>query len=80
MQRGFHARSHFVAILTRGETPESAKILATAAANLKTAILTSLGELMGTPPAEFLEKRYRRFRLFGTPGQQPAVSDAGEGV
>jgi acetyl-CoA carboxylase carboxyl transferase alpha subunit len=49
-----------------------------AATNLKTAIITSLQELLGIAPAELLEQRYQRFRMFGTPGQQPVLSTTGE--
>jgi acetyl-CoA carboxylase alpha subunit len=50
----------------------------TAAANLKTAIITSLRELLGIAPADLLEQRYQRFRMYGTPGQQPVLSPTGE--
>jgi acetyl-CoA carboxylase carboxyl transferase subunit beta len=50
----------------------------TAAANLKTAIITSLHELLGVAPADLLEQRYQRFRMYGTPGQQPVLSPTGE--
>ena len=36
--------------------------------------LELLGELLGTPPDELLERRYDRFRRFGTPGRQPILS------
>jgi acetyl-CoA carboxylase carboxyl transferase alpha subunit len=51
-----------------------------AAANLKTAIITYLGELLKLSPDQLLEERYQRFRLFGTPGQQPVLSETGESV
>jgi acetyl-CoA carboxylase carboxyl transferase subunit beta len=51
---------------------------ATAAANLKAAIITSLRALLGVPPDQLVEKRYRRFRVFGTPGQQSVLSQTGE--
>jgi acetyl-CoA carboxylase carboxyl transferase subunit beta len=44
------------------------------AANVKAAILASLGDLLGVPPDELLERRYDRFRKFGTPGRQPTLS------
>jgi acetyl-CoA carboxylase carboxyl transferase alpha subunit/acetyl-CoA carboxylase carboxyl transferase beta subunit len=50
----------------------------TAAANLKTAIVSSLRELLGVPSAELLERRYDRFRAFGTPGRQPILPATGE--
>jgi acyl-CoA carboxylase subunit beta len=43
------------------------------AANLKTALVESLRELLPLPPADLLEKRYDRFRKFGTPGVQPVL-------
>jgi acetyl-CoA carboxylase carboxyl transferase subunit beta len=46
---------------------------AAAAANVKAAIVTNLRELLGVPPAELLERRYSRFRAFGTAGQQPVL-------
>jgi acetyl-CoA carboxylase carboxyl transferase subunit beta len=47
----------------------------TAAANLKTAIVSSLNELLSRSPGELLEARYARFRRFGTPGQQPVLAE-----
>jgi acetyl-CoA carboxylase carboxyl transferase subunit beta len=44
------------------------------AANLKAAIVTSLRDLVGLPTDELLERRYDRFRKFGTPGRQPTLS------
>jgi acetyl-CoA carboxylase carboxyl transferase alpha subunit/acetyl-CoA carboxylase carboxyl transferase beta subunit len=44
-----------------------------AARNLKTAIVTSLRELVDLPPEELVAKRYDRFRMFGTPGVQPVL-------
>lgn len=44
-----------------------------AAENVKTAIVSSLAELLGLGRAELLERRYARFRKFGTPGQQPVL-------
>lgn len=46
---------------------------ATAAANLKTAIVSSLRELLGDTPEQLLKQRYDRFRAFGTPGLQPTL-------
>jgi acyl-CoA carboxylase subunit beta len=40
-----------------------------AAANVKTAIVSTLRELLDTPTEELLERRYDRFRKFGAPGQ-----------
>ncbi|HZI90653.1 MAG TPA: acetyl-CoA carboxylase carboxyltransferase subunit alpha [Thermoleophilaceae bacterium] len=47
---------------------------ATAGANLKTALVTTLGELLGKSPDELLEQRYERFRKFGAPGRQPVLA------
>jgi acetyl-CoA carboxylase alpha subunit len=44
-----------------------------AARNLKTAIITSLHELVGLPPEELVAKRYDRFRMFGDPTGQPVI-------
>jgi acyl-CoA carboxylase subunit beta len=44
-----------------------------AAANVKTAIVSALDELLRLSTGELLERRYRRFRLFGTPGEQPVL-------
>ena len=44
-----------------------------AARNLKTAIVTSLRELIDLPAEELVAKRYDRFRMFGTPGVQPLL-------
>jgi acetyl-CoA carboxylase carboxyl transferase alpha subunit/acetyl-CoA carboxylase carboxyl transferase beta subunit len=44
-----------------------------AAANLKTALVESLRELLPLSPEELLEQRYERFRMFGTPGRQPTL-------
>ena len=45
----------------------------TTAANLKTALVQTLSELLPLSPEALLEKRYDRFRRFGTPGQQPVL-------
>ena len=45
----------------------------TTAANLKTALVESLRELLPLSPDELLERRYERFRMFGTPGRQPVL-------
>jgi acetyl-CoA carboxylase alpha subunit len=50
----------------------------TTAADLKTAIVNSFRELLGVPAAELLERRYDRFRAFGTPGLQPVLPATGE--
>jgi acetyl-CoA carboxylase carboxyl transferase alpha subunit/acetyl-CoA carboxylase carboxyl transferase beta subunit len=42
----------------------------TTAANLKTALVESLRELLPLSADELLERRYDRFRRFGAPGQQ----------
>jgi acyl-CoA carboxylase subunit beta len=44
-----------------------------AAANLQAAIVQSLGELLGLAQDELLAQRYKRFRGFGTAGQQPTL-------
>jgi acetyl-CoA carboxylase carboxyl transferase subunit beta len=46
---------------------------AATAANLKTALVETLGELLGLDGDELLERRYDRFRLFGAPGRQPVL-------
>jgi acyl-CoA carboxylase subunit beta len=43
------------------------------AANLKEALVTCLNELLPMPTDDLLEARYRRFRAFGAPGQQPVL-------
>jgi acetyl-CoA carboxylase carboxyl transferase alpha subunit len=43
------------------------------AANLKTALVESLRELLPLSAEELLEKRYERFRVFGDPGRQPVL-------
>lgn len=48
----------------------------TAAANLKSAIATSLHELLPLDVEELLDGRYKRFRRFGTPGQQIQLTTA----
>ena len=56
------------------EPPDGAHTdAATAGANLKTALVTTLGELLGKSPDELLEQRYERFRKFGAPGRQPML-------
>jgi acetyl-CoA carboxylase carboxyl transferase alpha subunit/acetyl-CoA carboxylase carboxyl transferase beta subunit len=49
-----------------------------AAQNVKTAIVSCLRELVGTPPGELVERRYERFRSFGTPGVQALLSRNGD--
>ena len=44
-----------------------------AAMNVKAAIVAALRELVGVPPDQLLERRYDRFRKFGTPGRQPTL-------
>ena len=43
------------------------------AANVKTALVANLRELLALEPSELLEKRYERFRKFGAPGRQPTL-------
>jgi acetyl-CoA carboxylase carboxyl transferase subunit beta len=45
----------------------------TTAKNLKTAIVKSFEELFPLSPEELLEKRYERFRMFGTADLQPVL-------
>src|SRR6185503_1769422 len=45
----------------------------TAAANLKTALVESLQELLPLNEKELLQTRYDRFRVFGAPGRQPVL-------
>lgn len=51
---------------------------AAAAANVKAAITSSLRELLGVPSDQLLERRYDRFRAFGTPGRQTVLPATGE--
>ena len=44
-----------------------------AARNLKTAIVTSLRDLVDVAPETLVERRYERFRMFGTPNVQPVL-------
>ena len=46
---------------------------AAAGANLKTALVSTLRELLGKSADELLEQRYDRFRKFGAPGRQPVL-------
>jgi acetyl-CoA carboxylase carboxyl transferase alpha subunit/acetyl-CoA carboxylase carboxyl transferase beta subunit len=43
------------------------------AANVKTAIVDSLRELLDLAPEQLLERRYDRFRRYGAPGRQPVL-------
>jgi acyl-CoA carboxylase subunit beta len=43
------------------------------AANVKTALVESLRELLPLSPEELLERRYERFRMFGTADRQPVL-------
>jgi acetyl-CoA carboxylase carboxyl transferase alpha subunit/acetyl-CoA carboxylase carboxyl transferase beta subunit len=43
------------------------------AANVKVALVAALRELVGVPAEQLLERRYERFRKFGTPGLQPTL-------
>jgi acetyl-CoA carboxylase carboxyl transferase alpha subunit/acetyl-CoA carboxylase carboxyl transferase beta subunit len=45
----------------------------TTAANLKTALVESLRELLPLSPEELVEQRYERFRKFGAPDRQPVL-------
>jgi acetyl-CoA carboxylase carboxyl transferase alpha subunit len=49
-----------------------------AAANLKTAIVDSLRDLVELPAEQLLERRYDRFRRYGAPGRQPVLPPVGE--
>jgi acetyl-CoA carboxylase alpha subunit len=51
---------------------------AAAAANLKTAVVSNLRDLLGLSPEELLRGRYDRFRAFGTPGRQAVLTTTGE--
>jgi acetyl-CoA carboxylase alpha subunit len=51
---------------------------AQAAANLKTGIVDALKDLVTETPESLVERRYDRFRRFGTPGEQPVLSQTGE--
>jgi acetyl-CoA carboxylase carboxyl transferase subunit beta len=56
------------------EPPEGAHTdQVTTAENLKTAIVSSLGELLALPVDDLLAQRYERFRVFGRPGAQPVL-------
>jgi acetyl-CoA carboxylase carboxyl transferase subunit beta len=46
---------------------------AAAAANLKRALVDCFRELLPLTPEELLDRRYDRFRRFGTPGRQPIL-------
>jgi acetyl-CoA carboxylase alpha subunit len=43
------------------------------AANLRRALVQTLGELLPLGPDELLDKRYDRFRRFGAPDRQPVL-------
>jgi acetyl-CoA carboxylase carboxyl transferase alpha subunit/acetyl-CoA carboxylase carboxyl transferase beta subunit len=43
------------------------------AANVRTALVSSLRELLSLSTEELLEQRYERFRKFGAPGRQPTL-------
>jgi acetyl-CoA carboxylase carboxyl transferase subunit beta len=47
---------------------------ATTAANVKTALVGALADLVDQPAAQLVEQRYQRFRRFGTPGSQPVLT------
>ncbi len=44
-----------------------------AAANLRTALVTTLRDLLGRDSATLLDERYERFRKFGAPDRQPTL-------
>ena len=50
-----------------------------AGANLKAAIVASLGELLPLSTDELIAQRYERFRKFGTPGRQPTLPPLSQG-
>jgi acetyl-CoA carboxylase carboxyl transferase alpha subunit/acetyl-CoA carboxylase carboxyl transferase beta subunit len=50
-----------------------------AGANLKAAIVATLGELLGLSAPELIAQRYERFRKFGTPGRQPTLPPPSQG-
>ena len=50
------------------------------AANLRTAIVSSLRELLPLSTDELLAARYDRFRAFGAPGRQPVLSPIEDGT
>jgi acetyl-CoA carboxylase carboxyl transferase subunit beta len=52
---------------------------AAAAANLKTSLVGALAELLALPVDELLNRRYDRFRAFGTPGRQRLLASK-EGI
>jgi len=51
---------------------------AATAANLKTALLSCLDELLPLDGPTLIEQRYDRFRAFGSPGQQPVLAQTEE--
>jgi acetyl-CoA carboxylase carboxyl transferase subunit beta len=53
---------------------------AVTAANLKTAIISSLNELRPLSRSALLAGRYARFRRFGAAGSQPVLSEVSEGT
>jgi acetyl-CoA carboxylase carboxyl transferase beta subunit/acetyl-CoA carboxylase carboxyl transferase alpha subunit len=50
-----------------------------AGANLKAAIVATLGELLPLSTDELIAQRYERFRKFGTPGRQPTLPPLSQG-
>jgi acetyl-CoA carboxylase carboxyl transferase subunit beta len=44
-----------------------------AGANLRTALVASLAQLLPRSTDELLAQRYERFRKFGAPGRQPVL-------
>jgi acyl-CoA carboxylase subunit beta len=44
-------------------------------ANVKTAVVESLRDLLALDPDQLLAQRYERFRMFGAPGRQPAIKE-----
>ncbi|GAB3656644.1 hypothetical protein GCM10027589_16300 [Actinocorallia lasiicapitis] len=45
----------------------------TTAVNLRRALVDTLNDLLTRTPDRLLNERYQRFRLFGTPGEQPGL-------
>jgi acetyl-CoA carboxylase carboxyl transferase subunit beta len=51
-----------------------------AAANLRTALVSTLAELLPLQTEDLLAQRYERFRKFGAPGRQPVLQPITEGA
>jgi acetyl-CoA carboxylase alpha subunit len=65
------------AVIPEPEAGAHSDPLATAA-NLKTALVWSLRQLLALDAGALLEQRYERFRKFGAPGRQPVLSPTEE--